>query len=54
MSKRPPGTGLPDTFGEFIKASELSNCPRCGDAVHPRYIENGVCVGCRYGGGRSD
>lgn len=52
MSKRPGSAELPDTLEEFVKASEHRTCQRCGDAVHPRYLEDGVCVGCQYGGGR--
>lgn len=42
--------GLPDTLEGFIEAAETMACDRCGDDVHERYVENGVCVGCRYGG----
>ena len=52
MSERSDSGGLPDTLEEFIEASEERTCESCGEDLHQRYIEDGVCVGCQYGGGR--
>jgi hypothetical protein len=48
MSERTDSGGLPDTLDGFIEAAEQRTCERCEDEVHKRYIEDGLCVGCRH------
>ncbi|ADD07737.1 integrin alpha beta-propellor repeat protein (plasmid) [Natrialba magadii ATCC 43099] len=40
--------GLPETFDEFLKASNVATCDNCGDTVQCRFLEDSVCVGCRH------
>jgi hypothetical protein len=48
MSERADTGGLPDTLDGFIKAAEQRTCECCEEDVHKRYIEDGLCVGCRH------
>lgn len=41
--------GLPDDFEEFLEVSETEECSDCGSLFRPRFVEDGVCMGCRYG-----
>jgi hypothetical protein len=54
MSERADDSGLPDTLEEFVEAAEHVTCSGCGEDVHERYVEDGKCVGCRYGSGGHD
>ena len=49
MSERTESSdGLPSTFQEFLEVSNQQTCEGCGDSVQVRYIEDGLCVGCRH------
>lgn len=44
----PMREGLPETFEEFLEVTDVGDCRRCGDTVRRRFLEDGVCVGCRH------
>jgi len=54
MSERADDGGLPDTLEAFLEAAERVTCRKCGEDVHERYAEDGVCVGCKYDDGGRD
>ena len=44
--------GIAESFETFTDPATDPDraCQRCGDVVERRYLEERVCVGCRYGG----
>jgi len=42
---------LPDTLEEFKQLAIVEHCASCGDQMRLRWLEDGECPGCRYGGG---
>ncbi|QRY21770.1 hypothetical protein JT689_01525 (plasmid) [Halobacterium sp. GSL-19] len=46
--------GLPADFETFLEVSETRECDNCKNLFKPRYIEDGLCMGCRYSTDDSD
>jgi hypothetical protein len=50
MAQPSDPNSLPDSLAEFKQMAIVKDCTACGEETRLRFLEDGECPGCRYGG----